>query len=69
MGICHILAAADRMRTDLRAFLSPDARDRNERNAAMARAVLGDARYDAAWQAGCALSIEQVIVEALSSQR
>jgi tetratricopeptide (TPR) repeat protein len=61
----RILAAADRMRKELRSFLSPDARERHERNVASAMATLGEAGFETTWQAGRALSIDQVSAEAL----
>ena len=62
----RILAAADRMRTELRAFLDPDARERQRRNLDAARSALGDAGFEGAWEAGRALSIDQVSAEALA---
>jgi tetratricopeptide (TPR) repeat protein len=63
----RIMAASDQMRTELRGLLAPDARERQQRNLATARAALGDARFDAAWAAGCALTIEQVSSDALGT--
>ena len=60
------MAAADRTRTELHTFLDPNARERHERNVAAARGVLGDERFNVAWQAGRDLSIDQVSAEALA---
>ncbi|MDQ3547348.1 MAG: tetratricopeptide repeat protein, partial [Chloroflexota bacterium] len=61
----RILAAAELMRGELGLLLNPDARGRHERILATARTTLGDVRFTAVWDAGRALSIDQVSAEAL----
>ncbi len=62
----RVMAAADRMRSELRGSLAPDALERQQRNLAAARSALGDARFDAAWEAGRSLTIDQVSRDALA---
>ncbi len=62
----RLLAAAERMRNELRAFLTPDARRRHERTLDAARSSLDDGCFAEAWNAGAALSIDQTRVEALA---
>jgi predicted ATPase len=56
----RIMAAADRIRTDLGSYLVPDALDRNQRNIAAARDALGAERFDTEWSAGRDMTVDQI---------
>jgi tetratricopeptide (TPR) repeat protein len=62
----RIWGAAERLRTEVGAPLSPNDRTDYERRVAEARAVLGDdAAFDRAWREGCVLTLEQAMELAL----
>ena len=62
----QIWGAAERLRAEVGAPLSPNERSHNDRTVAASRATLGDdAAFDHAWQEGRALTLEQAIELAL----
>jgi len=63
----RIMAAADAMRTELGSFLDPDALERQQRNVATARDMLGQERFDAAWQAGREMTVDQIRYDAIGT--
>nr|MDQ2831208.1 tetratricopeptide repeat protein [Chloroflexota bacterium] len=62
----RLLGAAAALREEVGSPLTPVERRAYEREVAGLRAALGDARFDAAWASGQALSLQQAINEATS---
>ncbi len=62
----RLLGAAAALREAVESPLTPVERGAYEREAAGLRATLGDARFDEAWAAGQALSLQQAVDEAAS---
>ena len=60
-------AAAAALRSKLGVRLDGQGQQRFDKDVALARAALGDVRFAAAWEAGQALSLDDVITEALAS--
>ena len=60
----RLLGAAAALREAVGSPLTPVERDAHEREVAGLRATLGDARFDEAWSAGQALSLQQAADEA-----
>jgi predicted ATPase/DNA-binding CsgD family transcriptional regulator len=65
----HLLGAAARLRQSIGAPVHPVDRADHERTVAASLAGLGEPDYEAAWQAGQAMSLDEVIARALSSDR
>jgi predicted ATPase/DNA-binding CsgD family transcriptional regulator len=62
----RVLGAAEAIADTIGYVRRRPEQDRLDRDAALARAALGDARYDEAWVAGKALPTEQALAEALA---
>jgi hypothetical protein len=62
----RLLAAAEVLRNQIGSVIWPVDRPAHERHITEARAALGDAAFDAAWQAGRLLTWEQATDEALA---
>jgi hypothetical protein len=62
----RLLAAAQSLVAALDAEWEPEERAEYERHLAAVRAALGDDRFAAAWEKGCALSLEEAIDLALA---
>ncbi|HEX8917344.1 MAG TPA: tetratricopeptide repeat protein, partial [Chloroflexota bacterium] len=64
----RLLAAAARVLEDTGAPLAPADRVEFERDVAAARSALGESAYQAAWEEGQALTVEEVVAEVLNER-
>ena len=67
---CRLWGAVERLREEIGAPLPANERCEYEQQVTTARAVLGDeAAFDAAWQEGRAMTMEQAIAAALTEKQ
>jgi len=64
----RLWGAAERLRAKIRVPVSPADKEERDRGVAKVRAVLQEAAFAAAWEAGRAMNTEQAIEYALSSE-
>ena len=64
----RLWGAADKLRSAIQAPLPPPDRPLHERTAAHARGALGESAFQAAWEAGQRMTLEEAVRDALSEQ-